>query len=188
MHHERAEQGAKRTKRFHFGCLITVAILLLVTVVATVAYRHRPLSSSVTIAGLEDAFDADEVLVQGTGGSYRLDPQEGLFLLLQLPAWKETKQFSADALVRIQFYDGYTLSLYDNDLAIVYNDYAESGTKNAAYYQMPSSVTGCVQAYLENLPDIRITGSYAPRRYLPPGRSLSFPKYCGLYAVFLTDF
>ena len=151
MDDERARREIKRAKRFNYICFGIVITGILAVCLGMLIRQNRPVGGRITISGLERAMQMEEVAVTEIGQKAAVVPTEQLAELLCLDQWAETEWFSQKALVKLCFSEGYVLSLYEGDLASAFDEYAESGTRNTAFYQMPQGVLEQVMDYLNSI-------------------------------------
>ena len=153
MEDEQARREIQRAKRFNYICFGIVIAGILAACLGVIIHQNRPVSGSVSISGLTRALRMKEITVAEAGQKAVVEPAEQLAELLSLEQWAETERFSQKASIELYFSEGYVLSLYEGDLASAFDEYAESGTKNTAYYQMPQGALEQVKAYLNFIPN-----------------------------------
>lgn len=133
--------------------LLFLFILLVIVVPITFAFLYaafKPLNSSITIDGLRVAAEeTDYILVKSDDSYFEIQGSTEFSTLFEFDEWKQRKEKAAgEAVLVLRFAEAWIVEFFADGTVTAHDGYAASGTKQDAYYTIPSHVTDALTVYI----------------------------------------
>ena len=127
-----------------------VSILVILLLVALLAYLNRPLDDCITVDGIENGIQNNSVLAKVSDCYYEIPASTGFSALFQFENWKSASTLSAgEPVLTLQLSELWIVEFYDDGFVAAYNGYSSFGKKSCAYYNVGETVASQIVSYLE---------------------------------------
>ena len=137
-----------KKKYIVFAVLLFVLVVIIALVV--IHFTFKPLDSSITIDGLQTATEeTDYILVKTDDTYFEIEGTLEFSTLFELDEWQQQKEEPAgEPVLVLRFAEAWIVEFFADGTVTAHNGYASSGTKQDAYYVIPSHSTDELMAYI----------------------------------------
>ena len=137
-----------KKKYIVFAVLLFVLVVIIALVV--IHFTFKPLDSSITIDGLQTATEeTDYILVKTDDKYFEIEGTLEFSTLFEFDEWQQQKEEPAgEPVLVLRFAEAWIVEFFADGTVTAHNGYASSGTKQDAYYVIPSHITDELIAYI----------------------------------------
>lgn len=142
---------AKYVKRLLAAACAVFAVYI---VVCAISYKNRPLSSNVTVEGIERAVTRVDpyksILVGYNERAYRLPPSNDFGKLFGFDEWEPLQErIYGTSVIAFNLADEWVIDLYSDGKVCAYYGYSPDGYKSTAYYVVPIEIINALSDFVE---------------------------------------
>ena len=139
-----------KIKKKYILFAVLLFVLVVIIALAVIHFAFKPLNSSITIDGLQTATEeTDYILVKTDDTYFEIEGTLEFSTLFEFDEWQQQKEEPAEEPVLVlRFAEAWIVEFFADGTVTAHNGYAPSGTKQDAYYVIPSHITDELIAYI----------------------------------------
>lgn len=140
-----------KIKRKHILLVALLSILVVIIAFAGAHFAFKPLDYSVTINGLQVAAEeTDYILVKTDDSYFEIQGTTAFSNLFEFDQWQQQNEAPSEQPVLVlRFAEAWIVEFYADGTVAAYNGYASGGTKEDAYYVIPSHIIKNLISYID---------------------------------------
>jgi hypothetical protein len=139
-----------KIKKRHILFAVLLLVLVVIIAIAVIHFAFKPLNSSITIDGLQTATEeTDYILVKIDDTYFEIQGTPEFSTVFEFHTWQQQQHHTTgEPVLVLRFAEAWIVEFFSDGTVTAHNGYASRGTKEDAYYSIPSYITDELIAYI----------------------------------------